>query len=253
MAKKLDNGLESGTVEHGLLRLEGTPTYDAQSFEIAAITVGEGNGWHFDELVLKDALPLFDRAQCFIDHVAEQSDGQHHSVRDLAGVLTEPQWDDSIRGIRCRLQPLGPAAEILKETGRQMLSEHGSAARVGFSADLSFTRRGKHVDRILKIHSVDLVVDPARGGAFLRALASQKLQTSVAGEAEPLRARFQNAGDGGKADESVIPDCTVICWTARSAHPICRWRCKNSCACASAVLPLIRRYCAMKSPYSNRL
>ena len=201
MAKKLDNGLESGTVEHGLLRLEGTPTYDAQFFEIAAITVGEGNGWHFDEPVLKDALPLFDRAQCFIDHVAEQSDGQHHSVRDLAGVLTEPQWDDSIRGIRCRLQPLGPAAEILKETGRQMLSEHGSAARVGFSADLSFTRRGKHVDRILKIHSVDLVVDPARGGAFLRALASQKLQTSVTGEAEPLRARFQNSGDGGKADE----------------------------------------------------
>lgn len=98
MAKKLDNGLESGMVEHGLLRLEGTPTYDAQSFEIAAITVGEGNGWHFDEPVLKDALPLFDRAQCFIDHVAEQRAGKQPAARSI----TSRCWSTAVRSHRFR-------------------------------------------------------------------------------------------------------------------------------------------------------
>jgi hypothetical protein len=50
-----------------------------------------------------------------------------------------------------------------------MLSEEPHP-KVGFSADVIFTAIEKKVQTILRVLSVDLVFNPARGGAFLRAL-----------------------------------------------------------------------------------
>ncbi|MHC1773509.1 MAG: hypothetical protein AB9907_17575 [Flexilinea sp.] len=155
----------------GTLPMEGKPAEGGSSFEIMAITAGEGNGWHFSAEALMSAVPLFDQAQCFIDHDDIENPGGH-SVRDLAGVLTEPVWDEALKGIRCKLVPMGPASELLSEMGRQILTAETANANVGFSADLSFTYEGKNVAEILRIYSVDLVVDPARGGIFMRALNS---------------------------------------------------------------------------------
>ena len=38
---------------------------------------------------------------------------------------------------------------------------------MGFSADISFTANGQVVSKIIKVHSLDLVMKPARGGRFL--------------------------------------------------------------------------------------
>ena len=46
----------------------------------------------------------------------------------------------------------------------------------GSAADVVFTSQGKQVQKILRVLSVDLVFNPARGGAFLRALNSLKGQ-----------------------------------------------------------------------------
>lgn len=146
--------------------LTGLPSGENNNFEILAITAGDGNGWRFSEDCLKDSLPLWDAAQCFIDH-----SWYGHSIRDLAGILSGPSWDASARGVRLILRPMGPSAPLLVELGRQVLAE-SSVQRVGFSADLSFTSKGKEVQKILRIYSVDLVIDPARGGAFLRTLNS---------------------------------------------------------------------------------
>ncbi len=151
------------------LPMSGKPLQDGSVFEILAITAGDGNGWTFTPEVLQSAVPLFSQTQCFIDHI-EPDAGGSHSVRDLAGILTAPVWDEQVQGICCRLMPLGPAADLLSETGRQVLAAPETDARVGFSADLSFLASGKLVKRIDRIHSVDLVIDPARGGAFLRAV-----------------------------------------------------------------------------------
>jgi len=37
-------------------------------FEVDAITAGEGNGWKFSADCLRESLPLWEGASCFIDH-----------------------------------------------------------------------------------------------------------------------------------------------------------------------------------------
>ena len=152
-------------IEHRLkFDIVGTPT-PFGTFEVLAITAGEGNGWKFSADTLKRSLALWENAECFIDHSF-----WGHSIRDLAGVFSAPTWDDDTQGIQLSLKPVGPSAPLLVEIGRQILGEKDLHPRVGFSADLTFTSKGKDVQDILKIYSVDLVYNPARGGAFKRAL-----------------------------------------------------------------------------------
>jgi hypothetical protein len=150
----------------------------AGTFEVLAITAGEGNGWQFGEEALQDSLALWDGAECFVDHAWQ------HSLRDLAGVLSAPEWDAGSKGVKCKLRPLGPAGPLLGELGRQLLSEGEAKPRVGFSADVVFTAQGRKVEKILRVLSVDIVFNPARGGAFLRALNSLQGQGVFHMEAE---------------------------------------------------------------------
>lgn len=180
------------------LSAEGTVNADGQ-FEILAITAGSGNGWNFSTECLHSSLPLWDQVQTFVDH-----SWSGHSIRDLAGVCFNPRWDDANQGILLTIKPVGPSAALLAEIGKEMLAEKSPSAerrpepveglveaaaqtdsqnkpRVGFSADILFTSQGKKVDTILKVFSVDLVIDPARGGKFLRALYARQPQKSLGG------------------------------------------------------------------------
>ena len=149
--------------------LTGSGTVNASgSFEILAITAGTGNGWEFSAEVLQASVALWDQAECFIDH-----SWFGHSIRDLAGHCHSPEWDEEHKGIKLQLKPVGPSGPLLAELGKQVLEEETAAnPNVGFSADVVFTSSGKNVTNILKVLSIDLVMDPARGGAFLRALNS---------------------------------------------------------------------------------
>jgi hypothetical protein len=149
----------------------------AGTFEVIAITEGSGNGWSFSAACLKDSLPLWEGVECFVDHGSEAhllDSGMGRSVRDLAGVFHNPRWDETSRGVLLDLQTLGPSSALLEAVGRQVLDSAGSgnqdSPRVGFSADLLFTAEGKSVTQIVKILTLDLVMNPARGGAFVRAL-----------------------------------------------------------------------------------
>ena len=95
------------------------------------------------------------------------------SVRDIAGILTNPTFDDETQGIRASLKPFGPGAEMLTNLATSLSTPDQPDDRVGFSADLSFLGEKQTVKEIIKVHSVDLVVNPARGGKFLRALNSE--------------------------------------------------------------------------------
>ena len=140
------------------------------SFEILAITAGTGNGWEFGEESLRASLALWDGAECFIDYSL-----WGHSIRDLAGLAFNAAWDGEKKGIRLSLKCLGPSGPLLAEVGRQILAEGAKAPNVGFSADVLFTAQGKKVEKIIRVNSIDLVMDPARGGIFLRALNSLNL------------------------------------------------------------------------------
>ncbi len=125
------------------------------------------------------SLPLWDGVECFVDHAGKDSPLAGRSVRDLGGVCSSPGWDDIRQGIRLALTPIGPAADVIRAVGQEMLTRAATInPRVGFSADLLLraahgtNRQGKReVQEIIKVLSVDLVHNPARGGAFLQALS----------------------------------------------------------------------------------
>ena len=147
-------------------------------FEILAITAGAANGWEFPAQVLRESLALWDGVNCFLDHSLKA-----RSVRDIAGVLRKPVWDDQSQGVRAELSAFGPSAEVLKGIGRQVLEESDEAAvKVGFSADVLFQGKAGKVEKILRIYSVDLVYNPARGGIFLRALNQLGINPIIEGE-----------------------------------------------------------------------
>ena len=117
--------------------MEGTPDSTSGGFEILCITAGTGNGWEFSPEVLREAVPLFDGVQCFIDHLPlDSEDG--HSVRDVAGLISEPVYDETVQGIKAKLTPFGPSADLLRETCAEVLAHEGTDTKIGFSADLSF-------------------------------------------------------------------------------------------------------------------
>ena len=152
------------------ITLESTSVNQQGEFEILAITAGEGNGWKFTAEALNASVSLWDGVHTFIDHHWFGS-----SVHDLAGVCHSPEWDEKAQGIKLRLKPFGPAAVVLTEMGKQFLAEEQVKPDVGFSADIMFTAKGREVQQITRVFSVDLVVNPARGGEFIREIYQKKM------------------------------------------------------------------------------
>ncbi len=143
---------------------------EAGLFEVMLITEGQGNGWNFSEKVLRESLQRWEGAECFVDHIGGW--GREHSVRDLCGVFYDVSFDETAKGVRAKLKSLGPSGPLVAALGREWLMESEPRPAVGFSADVGFKANGREVAEILRVYSVDLVFDPARGGAFIRALNS---------------------------------------------------------------------------------
>lgn len=174
-------------------------------FEILAINAGSGNGWHFDAACLQASVPLWQGAECFIDHSR-----QAHSVRDLAGVCHAPAWDGERQGIRLSLRPCGPAAPLLLDLGQIMTDPDQPHPNLGFSADLLFLADGRQVTEIVRVNSVDLVLEPARGGAFLRAMNQF---VSPEEEGTPMNPNEENAAPAAAitSDESPTTQHLHLC------------------------------------------
>jgi hypothetical protein len=183
--------------------------------EILAISAGNGNGWEFSEGVLRESLPLWQGAECFIDHSWNE-----RSVRDLAGVCSAPSWDEGEHGIRLKLKAAGPEAALLEQAAAEM-SVAGSTPDLGFSADLQFTAEGNQVTQILRVFSVDLVVHPARGGKFIKNRSQdqkekrdmEQVHTSMSAGAQPA----QETRPIENAEETSKQLCTTLLESSLSA------------------------------------
>jgi len=152
------------------LRFDGfksNPVKTAKGYEILCIHPGQANGWKFSADVLKPAAKFFDEIECFADH---NMFGE--SVHDLAGVFSNARWDDSQQGIIADLRPTGPAAELLRMYADEMLSDNDPHPNMGFSPVIIFTSKGEDVEQILRVRSVDMVINPAFKTKFL----SEKFQ-----------------------------------------------------------------------------
>lgn len=168
--------------------LQASPGGEGQ-FEILAITEGVGNGWDFRGDVLKQSLSLWDNVHCFIDHSLT-----NRSIRDIAGIVKNPTWDDETKGIKCSLSPFGPSAPTLVEIGKHILdvSQSPNQTKIGFSADILFNGKNKSVEKIIKIYSLDLVFNPARGGAFVRSLNQSNDKGANMDENEDIKKPIEN-------------------------------------------------------------
>jgi hypothetical protein len=174
----------------------------SRAFQVLAITAGTGNGWLFPAAVLKASLPLWDRLECYIDHPAV--DGKPgRSVRDLAGLCASPAWDEARQGILLRLLPGGPAAALLSQAGEEWLSAPDPRPRLGFSADLLFSARGREVGEILKVFSLDLVMNPARGGQFIQ------IQTQPKGEKQDMPETIDTTSSDRTALQTLEPEPVI--------------------------------------------
>jgi hypothetical protein len=168
---------------------------EAGKFEVLAIPAGDGNGWKFGADTLRRSLALWDGVECFVDHGSMWSRGR--SVRDLAGVFSAPTWDEAAQGVRLQLEASGPSGALLESLGREMLKDGKKKPKVGFSADVGFSAKAQEVMEIMRVFSVDLVFNPARGGAFVRAL------NSVMPEGQPYgqKAKQGDASMDGEGQE----------------------------------------------------
>jgi hypothetical protein len=139
----------------------------AKGFDVLIINAGKAKGWDlvFDAQVLKDSLPLWASVPCFLDHDYTGS----QSVRNLAGALHSPLWNETEQGVQAQLIPGGPGAKDLQDLYLAAKADPAILAAVGFSAHLYVLQDGGIVKHITKAHSVDCVIDPARGGKFLSA------------------------------------------------------------------------------------
>lgn len=153
------------TEQHAQLAAEGTINANGE-FEIIAITTGEAKGFEWPEEALSASVPLWNGVECFLDHTWGE-----HSVRDLCGVFYDSSWYAERKGVKLKLRTMGPSGPLANALGREMLKD-GPQPKVGFSGDVLFTAVGRKVKTILRPLSLDLVYNPARGGAFLRALNS---------------------------------------------------------------------------------
>jgi hypothetical protein len=148
------------------IKLNANPT--ETGFEILPINAGEakGHGITFSAAVLKASLKLWDNLPCFLDH--DYTGAQ--SVKNLAGALHQPTWNEKEQGIQAQLVPAGPGAVALQALRLAARSDPALMAAVGFSAHLYIVQKDGQVQQITKVNSVDCVIDPARGGKFLQAI-----------------------------------------------------------------------------------
>lgn len=150
------------------------PHTEPGQFEVLAITAGEGNGWIFPAETLRQSLALWEGVETFVDHGGWAE--PNRSVRDLGGVCSGARWDEAAGGVKLVLKTAGPSRALVEALGREWLAEAEPRPKLGFSADVLFTARGREVQQILRVLSLDLVFNPARGGAFVRALNSLQTQ-----------------------------------------------------------------------------
>lgn len=192
-------------LEGGIAVLQGEVARRAagyRRYEVIAITAGDGNGLRYGEEVLRAACPLFEGVPVFVDHaqlpeMMSQTGGR--SLRNVLGVLEHVYFSEVHRGIcgELRIYP-GADAEWFCQMVDQYLADKASGLAVppiGLSAVVDIQTKGKEVVSIERVISVDAVFDPARGGAFIRAINQRTQACATNGKGD--------AGMGAGAEDTV--------------------------------------------------
>jgi len=187
------NTTTSSSPSDFIFQLKATAT--DEGFDMLAISEGEAKGHNitFSRAVLMDAMPLYADKPVFIDHAGFL---ESPSVRDLAGTIHMPTWSETERGIQLKLKPGGPAADILLAVRDAAKGNQAIMQAVGFSTVLNVQLNAKReVTKVIRVKSVDVVIDPARGGKFLSALVQGQKGDTTMSEETTTEALSENNAD----------------------------------------------------------
>lgn len=146
-------------------------------FRIRVIRAGlSGNKTLYPDTVLREATPLFNGVRVFVKSDAEHLTGKGKDFRNLIGRLSNAQFVEG-RGpdsgeIQADLELLD-AAEVTAKL-REAVQRNMADDLFGFSIDADGTakkRRGfREAQKITKVQSVDLIIEPGAGGRIIKLL-----------------------------------------------------------------------------------
>lgn len=155
-------------------------------FPIQVITPGWGSSGYYSTSVAEQAAPLVTvGTHMYVDHptATEAEERPERSIRDIAAYVVEAgSWDADRQAVvaTCRFTPayapLAEDAEFLKTIG---LSIRGSATDV--TEGEAEGRRGRIIEGLHSIDSVDLVTRAGRGGKFLSLMESVRTNARAIG------------------------------------------------------------------------
>jgi hypothetical protein len=166
-------GIEAKNLTQEGVPQDGVPSRPGQELQhitlalgadlaVTIIKAGTANGLNYSPELLQKHVPLFEQRPVFCDHAQGGFFGpENRSVRDLVGEIVTPRWDAATQSIKAKLN-IYPHANWLRDLAL-------NAARhpwFGLSADMWLSRNDRDVALIHSVESVDIVINPAAGGAI---------------------------------------------------------------------------------------
>jgi len=186
----MEQARESRLLELGHISeaVEGT---EGLVWRASLIAAGRSaNGRHYSAEVLEAAVPLFEKAPVFVDHPSrsEEKDRPERSVRDIAGWITNPQWDANVGESgavvgELHLLESSPAASQIREAYERGNPDLVQLSIYGRIRAVPVRENGDgywNVREITKIRSVDLVTLAAAGGRIMDIMHSIREEDEMA-------------------------------------------------------------------------
>lgn len=175
-------------------------------FPIQVITPGQGSSGYYTPAVCEAAASLVQRGTpMYLDHPREsdQFERPERSLRDLAAVFTEAgHWDPERQAVIAEAQVFAPYREVITEMAPYIGVSVLADGKIVEGA-LPGGGRGKVVESIDRIQSVDFVTKAGRGGKVLALLESARI-TESANVGQHMESRihqhFTNQADNMAAD-----------------------------------------------------
>lgn len=183
-----------------------------RGFEVICMRGGRANGLLYPATVLRRSVEegLWEGTTVFANHpgMADAGRAGGRAIEDVVGVLSDVRWTGQaiIGCLTCN----GPKAGLVVDLAREVLSAQADgrpAPNIGLSADMYVEKRPgqSEVVHIVRVNSLDVVYNPAAGGAFLRALNDRRGDTmeETAVAMEQAQAADERATPEGPTDRDV--------------------------------------------------
>jgi hypothetical protein len=139
------------------------------------------NGVLYDTNALKESAPRWEGIKVYDNHLTneefERKQGMRSPATEWLGTIVNTRWDDA----KAQLRGVFKVVEEKLAAKLKAAYDHGVLSTIGLSID-TITKKGQDVfhegqrfpvyEGFKRIHSVDLVAEPAAGGQFERLIAA---------------------------------------------------------------------------------